>query len=143
MTSNDDYVNGHIERQGDGCYKGGLTVEGINLSPIEGQYFKKDQDTYLYIKRSPIMEYDYDKMEYHSRERRPQLQIYMKKVVDGDGVVAYKGDFMFMRFKFNITGVWDAILGKERNRLNLFVERAPMSEQTILKSIAQRKERKG
>jgi hypothetical protein len=87
------------------------------------------------------MEYDYDLGKYNQRERRPQVQIYMKKQVDGDGVVAYKGDFMFMRFKFIITGVWDAILGKERNRLNLFVERAPRNEQTLLQSIVERKKR--
>lgn len=141
MNDYDGYVNGHIERDSYGNYTGMLTVEGINLSPLEGQYFKKDGDTYLYMKRKPIMEYDYDLGKYNQRERRPQVQIYMKKQVDGDGVVAYKGDFMFMRFKFIITGVWDAILGKERNRLNLFVERAPRNEQTLLQSIVERKKR--
>lgn len=141
MSDYDGYVNGHIERDSYGNYTGMLTVEGINLSPLEGQYFKKDGDTYLYMKRKPIMEYDYDLGKYNQRERRPQVQIYMKKQVDGDGVVAYKGDFMFMRFKFIITGVWDAILGKERNRLNLFVERAPRNEQTLLQSIVERKKR--
>ena len=142
MSDYDGYVNGHIERDSYGNYTGMLTVEGINLSPLEGQYFKKDGDTYLYMKRKPIMEYDYDLGKYNQRERRPQVQIYMKKQVGGDGVVAYKGDFMFMRFKFIITGVWDAILGKERNRLNLFVERAPRNEQTLLQSIVERKKRR-
>lgn len=141
MSDYDGYVNGHIERDSYGNYTGMLTVEGINLSPLEGQYFKKDGDMYLYMKRKPIMEYDYDLGKYNQRERRPQVQIYMKKQVGGDGVVAYKGDFMFMRFKFIITGVWDAILGKERNRLNLFVERAPRNEQTLLQSIVERKKR--
>lgn len=141
MSNYDGYVNGFIERDSFGNYTGTLTVEGINLSPIEGQYFKKDGDVYLYMKRKPIMEYDYDKCCYNKRERKPQLHIYMKKQVNGDGVVAYKGDFMFMRFKFNIEGVWDAILGKERNRLNLFVERAPRSEQTLLQSIVERKKK--
>lgn len=141
MNDYDGYVNGHIERTACGDYTGTLTVEGINLSPIEGQYFKKDGDTYLFIKRRPIMEYDYDKGCYNTRERKPSLLIYLKKVVGGDGVVAYKGSFMFMRFKFNVEGVWDAILGKERNRLNLFVERAPMSEQLLLKSVAEKRKK--
>ena len=141
MNDYDGYVNGHIERTAGGDYTGTLTVEGINLSPIEGQYFKKDGDTYLFIKRRPIMEYDYDKGCYNTRERKPSLLIYLKKVVGGDGVVAYKGSFMFMRFKFNVEGVWDAILGKERNRLNLFVERAPMSEQLLLKSVAEKRKK--
>ena len=139
MNDYDGYVNGYIERTPYKSYEGVLTVEGINLSPIEGQFFKKGNDVYLFIKRKPIMEYNIESNSYETRERKPQLLVYMKKQVDGDGVVAYKGDFMFMRFKFNIVGVWDKILGKERTRLNLFVERAPMSEQTILKSIAEKK----
>ena len=86
------------------------------------------------------MEYSFERQEYINRERRPRLDIYMKKQVDGDGVVAYKGEFMFMRFKFSITGVWDSILGKDtRQRLNLYVERLPLSQQTLLQSINDRK----
>lgn len=88
------------------------------------------------------MEFNYAEQRYITRERRPQVPIYMKKQVDSDGVVAFKGDFMFMRFKFNIVGVWDAILGKETNRLNLYVERAPRNEQTLLQSINERNKRK-
>ena len=134
-----DYVNGHIERTAQGGYYGQLTVEGIDLSPIEAQFFKKDGDIYLFIKRRPIMEYDDVFESYRTRERKPELQIYMKKQVSSDGVVAYAGEFMFMRFKFKIEGVWDKILGKEKHRLNLYVERLPLSEQTLLKSINERK----
>ena len=139
MSGYDGYVNGHIERDSFGNYSGMIAIEGINLPNIEGQYFRQDGDTYLYIKRKPIMEYDYDQERYKTREPKPQVHIYMKKVVGGDGVVAYRGNFMFMRFKFNIEGVWDNILGKERCRLNLFVERAPMQDQTLLQSIIERK----
>lgn len=142
MISDDGYVNGHIERATGGGYNGTLRVEGIDLSPVEAQFFKKDGDTYLFIKRKPIMEFNYEEQRYITRERRPQVPIYMKKQVDSDGVVAFKGDFMFMRFKFNIVGVWDAILGKETNRLNLFVERAPKNEQTLLQSINERNKKK-
>lgn len=141
MENYDGYVNGFIERDSFGNYSGSLTVEGINLSPIEGLYFKKDGGVYLFIKRKPKMEYDYDKGCYNQRERKPQVHIYLKKQVNSDGVVAYKGDFMFMRFKFNIEGVWDSILGKDKNRLNLFVERAPRNEQTLLQSIIERKKK--
>lgn len=136
--NNYDYVNGYVKRNSWGNYTGTLTVEGVNLGITEAQYFKKDGDTYLFIKRKPIMEYNHDTQSYYTREPRPQVLIYMKKQVGGDGVVAYKGDFMFMRFKFNIVGVWDAILGKEQQRLNLFVERAPRNEQTLLQSILER-----
>lgn len=138
MNDYDGYVNGHIERTAYGNYEGALCVEGVNLSPIEGQYFKKDGDMFLFIKRKPIMEYDIEKQEYITRERKPKLLIYMKKQLGNDGVVAYRGDFMFMRFKFNIEGVWDSVLGKDTKRLNLFVERAPMKEQTLLQSIIER-----
>jgi hypothetical protein len=35
--------------------------------------------------------------------------------------------------------VWDKILGNEKQRLNLFVERLPMSQQTIVNSINEQK----
>jgi len=142
MTDYDSYVNGYIERAKDGYYVGSLRVEGVNLSPIEGQYFKKDNEVYLFIKRRPIMEYNYERDSFITRERTPQVLIYMKKQVNNDGVVAYKGEFMFMRFKFHIEGIWDKILGNDMKRLNLYVERAPIQEQTLLQNIAKAKERK-
>ena len=132
-----DYINGFVQRESNGEYKGQLSVEGIDLSPVEAQYFKRDGETYLFIKRKPIMEYDETTMSYRTRERKPSVEIYMKKQIDG-ATVAFKGDFMFMRFKFNIVGVWDRILGKDNHRLNLYVERLPMSEQTLLRSINER-----
>jgi hypothetical protein len=56
--------------------------------------------------------------------------------------VAYKGEFAFMRFRFSITGVWDKVLGKDKQRLNLFVERLPLPEQTIINSINEAKKNK-
>ena len=46
---------------------------------------------------------------------------------------------MFLRFKYSIVGVWDNVFGKDKQRLNLFVERLPMSEQTIINSNNERK----
>ena len=134
-----DYINGYVERQAGGAYAGRLMVEGIDLSPVQAQYFKQDGDNYLWIKRKPIMEYDMEQQCYKTRERKPTVEIYMKKELDGDGTVAYKGEFKFMRFCFSIIGVWDKILGMDNKRLNLYVERKPMSEQTILNSINERK----
>ena len=62
----------------------------------------------------------------------------MKKQMEDD-VVAFKGQFMFMRFKFSIVGVWDTVIGKDKSRMNLFVDRLPMSQQTILNDINERK----
>lgn len=132
------YVNGFIERQQGGIYGGSLSVHGIDLSPIEATFFKKDDDSYLWLKRAPIMEYDFDTQQYSSRNRKPYFEAYLKKTVD-DSVVAYRGEFMFMRFKFSAVGVWDSIFGMDKQRLNLFVERLPVSEQTLLKDINERK----
>jgi hypothetical protein len=132
-------INGHIERRRDGKYTGSISVHGIDLSPIDATFFKdENDDTYLWLKRSPVLEYDFDTQSYKSRHRRPSFEAYMKKQMD-DGVVAFKGQFMFMRFKFSIVGIWDVVLGKETNRMNLFVERLPMSQQTILNDINERK----
>ena len=56
MNDYGDYINGHVERTAKGEYTGRLSVEGIDLSPIQAQYFKKDGDIYCFIKRRPIME---------------------------------------------------------------------------------------
>jgi hypothetical protein len=47
-----------------------------------------------------------------------------------------------MRFKYSITGVWDKILGNDKQRLNLFVERLPLTQQTIINSINESKKKK-
>lgn len=139
MTDSDFY-DGYIERKGDGRYEGELTVERINLSPVEGVYFHDGTDNYLWIKRKPILEYDMDSESYRKREREPRFECYLKKQVEGDAV-AYKGEFTFMHFKFSVSGVWDSVLGydNKKQRINLYIERLPMSKQTIINSINERK----
>lgn len=133
------YINGQIERKQEGRYEGAVRIEGIDLTPVEATFFKDDNgDSYLWLKRKPIMEYDFESQTYTTRQRRPSFEAYLKKQIN-DSVVAYKGEFMFMRFKFSIVGIWDVVLGKENQRLNLFVERLPLSQQTILNDINQRK----
>lgn len=133
------YINGQIERKQEGRYEGAVRIEGIDLTPVEATFFKDDNgDSYLWLKRKPIMEYDFESQTYTTRQRKPSFEAYLKKQIN-DSVVAYKGEFMFMRFKFSIVGIWDVVLGKENQRLNLFVERLPLSQQTILNDINQRK----
>ena len=132
---NDDYINGYVERRKDGTYGGSLTIEGINLQGgITATYFKDDGESYLWLRRKKVLEYDFESQAYHERDARPPFEAYLKKQLN-DGTVAYKGEFAFMRFKYSITGVWDKVLGNEKHRLNLFVERLPLSQQTIINSI--------
>lgn len=135
---NGDYINGYIERKASGEYYGELCIEGIDLSPISAQYFKKDNVNYLWLHRRHILEYDEKKQIYNKREREPRFEAYLKKELN-DGVVSYIGEFYFMRFKFKIVGVWDSIMWNDTKRLNLFIERLPMCEQTIINSINERR----
>lgn len=138
-----DTINGYIERKASGQIEGNLRIEGIDLSPICAQYFKESQDTYLWIKRKPILEYCDKKQSYEKRERKPLWEAYLKKSVD-DNSIAYKGTFAFMHFKFSIVGIWDSVLGLDsKQRLNLFVERLPNSQQTIINGINERKRNGG
>lgn len=137
----EDYVNGYIERQNGGAYEGRINIDGISLPAIIGVYFKDNGENYLWIKRKKVLEYDFESQTYKEREAKPQFEAYLKKQVDGN-VVAYKGEFLFMRFKFSITGVWDKVIGKDKQRLNLFVERLPLSQQTIINSINQSRKNK-
>lgn len=134
----DHFYDGFIERNKFGAHEGRITIEHIDLSPIEAQFFKKDGSTYLWLKRKQALEYD-DKAEaFRKRDREPRWECYLAKQLDGNAV-AYKGEFVFMRFRFSITGVWDSVLGMNKQRLNLFVERMPMSQQTIINGINERK----
>ena len=138
---NDEYINGYVERRKDGTYGGSLTIEGINLQGgITATYFKDDGENYLWIRRKKVLEYDFESQAYHERDARPPFEAYLKKQLN-DGTVAYKGEFAFMRFKYSITGVWDKVLGNEKHRLNLFVERLPLSQQTIINSINESKKK--
>lgn len=134
------YVNGYIERKSKGVYLGSLSIEGIDISPITGVYFKQDNENYLWLKRQKILEYDDNTMVYKERDARPKWECYLKKQLDNNAV-AYKGEFYFLRFRFSIVGMWDNILGVDdkHQRLNLFVERLPMTQQTIINSINKRK----
>ena len=132
------YVNGYIQRNKDRSYTGNLTIGGVFLEGgIEGQYFEKEGKKYLWLKRTMVMEYDPVTQSYFNRKREPQWEAYLEK--RHEGVVAYKGTFMFLRFKYEIYGVWDKIFGEDKMRLNLFVERVPLKEQTIIKGINERK----
>ena len=133
-----DYTNGHIERLASGRYEGTLTIEGIDLSPIYGVFFKEDGKSYLWLRRKPLLEYDYKTEKYKERQREPRWEIYLQKQVD-ENVVAYKGTCVFFHFKYSIIGIWDKILGKENQRLNLFAERLPASQQTIINGINERR----
>lgn len=136
---NEGYTNGYVQRDGRGAYVGTVNIQGVSLGTIVGQYFQQGEDTYLWLKRKRILEYDNNTMSYKEREPQPQWECYMKKQMEAN-TVAFKGEFTFMRFRFSITGVWDRILGTDKkHRLNLFVERMPMSEQTIINSINERK----
>lgn len=134
-----DYVNGYIERCAGGTYEGRITIEGILLDGgIVGMYFKQDERNYLWLKRKRVLEYNERKMSYDTREAKPHWECYLQKQMD-DNTVAYKGEFTFMRFRFSIVGVWDRILGTDKkHRLNLFVERLPMAQQTIINGIKER-----
>ena len=136
MTS--DYINGYIQRSQGGAYDGKITIDGIALPSISAVFFKDNEENYLWLKRKKVLDYDYDSQTYKEREARPQWEVYMKKQTDNN-TVAYKGEFFFMHFKYSITAVWDKILGNEKQRLNLFVERLPMSQQTIINSINKQK----
>ena len=139
MISGGEYINGYVERKAGGEYLGEIKVEGIDLSPIIAQYFKQNGENYLWLRRKPLLEYDMQKQKFTKREREPRFEAYLKKQVDGK-TFAYVGEFLFMRFKFKIVGVWDSVIGRDKNRLNLFVDRLPMQEQTIINGINQRKQ---
>jgi len=136
----EDYINGYIQRSQGGSYDGKITIEGILLPAISAVFFKDDGENYLWLKRKNVLEYNHESQTYREREAKPKWEAYLKKQLDND-TVAYKGEFFFMHFKYSISGVWDKVLGNEKQRLNLFVERLPLSQQTIINSINEQKQK--
>ena len=136
----EDYINGYVQRSQGGSYDGKITIEGILLPAISAVFFKDDGENYLWLKRKNVLEYNHESQTYREREAKPKWEAYLKKQLDND-TVAYKGEFFFMHFKYSISGVWDKVLGNEKQRLNLFVERLPLSQQTIINSINEQKQK--
>ena len=130
------FTNGFIEKAVGGKYEGRLSIEGIDISPIEGVYFKQGGRFYLFLKRQDVLEYDQQTKTYANRKASPYWECCLVK--QQGGVVAYKGEFVFCRFKFTISAIWDKVM-TDKDRLNLFVERVPMSEQVIINNINKRK----
>ena len=46
-----DVISGCVERQAGGKYEGSISIERIDLSPIEAFYFKDGEENYLWLKR--------------------------------------------------------------------------------------------
>ena len=132
-----DFINGHIERKAGGVYEGMLKIDGIDISPIEAQYFEKGGEYFFWLKRKKLLEYDDRTMTYIERNPNPKWEVYMKKGLEGDTKM-YKGEFVFMHFCYSIVGLWDKVFGKEKFRLNLFTERLPQSRQKIINAVNER-----
>lgn len=134
----EDYINGYIQRSQGGSYDGKITIEGILLPAISAVFFKDNGENYLWLKRKKVLDYDYESQTYKEREAKPQWEVYMKKQLE-DNVVAYKGEFFFLHFKYSIVGVWDKVFGIDKKRLNLFIERLPLPQQTVINAINEQK----
>jgi hypothetical protein len=135
--ANIEYINGYIERKSGGRFEGVLRIDSIDISPITAVAFKKEDKTYIWLRRNDMLVYDEGKQMYLTRKREPRWEAYLEKQMDGS-VVAYKGEFHFLMFKYKIVGIWDSILGKEKSRMNFFVERLPMEKQDIINGINKR-----
>lgn len=133
-----NYVSdGFIQRKNGESFQGTLTIEGVNISPIEASFFSRNGTNYLWIKRKPILEYDNETKEYNKRERKPKWEAYLEKKVE-DNTVKYVGSFYFLRLRYKIVGTWDNVFGIEKTRLNLYVDRYPIEKQIIINKAIER-----
>lgn len=121
---------GYIEFK-KGEYVGELSIDGVNISPIVGYYFKDGSQQWLWLKRKRVLEYDIESGNFKTRNPSPMFEVYMEK---HKSPIAYKGTFVFFKFKYNIVGIWDE-RNKDKQRLNFTIERCPNAEQNIIKRI--------
>lgn len=137
-----EYINGYIERKSGGRFDGTLRIDSVDISPITAVAFKEGGKTYLWLRRKDMLVYDENTQQYLTKKREPRWEAYLEKQVEGPAV-AYKGEFHFLMFKYEIVGVWDKVFGKEKSRMNFFVERLPMEKQDIINGINERKKSYG
>lgn len=137
MMIYDDNLSGYIQKTRKGTLEGELTVYGVDISPIHATMFEQDGSNYLWLRRKDIMEYDFELQSFKTRKAKPKWEVYMKKQVK-DGTVRYEGEFVFLRFRYSITGMWDRVLGMEKSRLNLFIDRLPQEKQDIINKVNKR-----
>lgn len=129
------YNQGYIEIVKGECV-GELSIDGVDISPITGYYFKYQGTSWLWVKRKRILEYSFETNEYKSKSPTPMFEVYMQKETKKQSTIAYKGTFIFFKFKYKIFGIWDTNeKNKKKQRLNLYVERLPMEEQNIINNI--------
>lgn len=131
------YCNGYIQRKADG-YVGELTIDGVDISPIVAVFFRDDYGKrWLWLKRKKITEYDFENEVFYKREPSPAWEVYMEKLTSKEKI-AYRGEFIFFKFKYRITAIWDDVF-KDKERLNFFVDRLPYQEQSIIRNIIKAK----
>lgn len=132
-------VNGYLQKAEDGAFEGILNIDGVDISPIIGMFFKENNKMYLWLKRKPLLEYDWNSKSYRKREREPRWEAYLEKQ-QNDTKIPYKGEFYFLHFTYSISGIWDEVLGEKKSRINFFVERMPMEKQRIINKMRDKNE---
>lgn len=130
---------GYIERN-KGSYVGELIIDGVDISPISALFFRDNGTHWLWIKRKPILDYSFEQSCYLTKSPKPQFEVYLTKTSNSKQGIAYKGTFVFFRFKYTIVGIWDDA-HKDTDRLNLLIERLPMDKQDIIQRINEIKQK--
>lgn len=121
---------GYIERT-KGEYVGELSIDGVNISPIVGFFFKDGSTRWLWVKRKKILEYDMETSTFVTKNPTPMFEAYLRKQPNGN--IVYRGEFVFFKFKYSIVSFWDD--AKTQSKMTFAIERLPMKEQNILNKI--------
>lgn len=124
--------DGFLEKTRNGTYEGNVIIDGVDLSPITGIYFKENSKFWLWLKRKDKIDYNFQDGTYKKRVAVPYWECYLEK--QKGGRIAYKGFFFFCHFKYAIVGMWDKYM-QDKDRMNLYIERLPQEEQTIINNI--------
>ena len=134
-----DYLSdGYLQKSKNG-FDGQIKVDNVDLSPIEGMFFvhERTKKEYLWLKRKQLLEYNEKKCGYELRPREPRWEVYLEKQQNSS--IPYKGEFCFLHFKYKIVGIWDRNeISKKKQRINFYIERLPLNEQTIINENKQR-----
>jgi len=84
-------------------YIGKINIEGVTLD-INATFWKREKRRFVWIQRQKMIKYDEREKKFYDIMPRPILDCKANYTYKKFPDISYRGQFMFARFKFDLTG---------------------------------------
>ena len=109
-------------------YIGNISIEGVVLQ-IVCSFWSDKKPHYIWVKRMKEERFDVATNTFNSYDPKPFFECYANKTKKPDSM-AYRGEFMFVGFKYNLAAWFE---DKTEKQLNFEIERS--SSQPIIERL--------